>query len=330
MTREITLTPNVGWGGEGSLGCGIGYGYLHRIPIRTASAPPLTKQNLPANASVINGGNTIDKTPLLSAIPPSNANGGANMNFTLQPVNMPPITVSMPSLFVPPPVNTNATAANETTSTTNAGMQPSSSTTNDPSQFAKYVEKRFVLIKCLCFLLRYFGDMTLNPSPSTFSNTVPTTFPSNPAMFVPTFTNTQYPTPPLPPPSAQYQSTYSGPTDQLSSTVPPPVMPPYNFAAPNPQQQQYFQPVPPSLFGDSQQQQPLFQFNPAINTYPNAFSAPPPSSFQQTSRASPFANDHHGHSHDHDGGGHGHSHDHDAGHGHSHDHSGGHGHSHDH
>jgi len=26
------LTPNTEWGGEGSLGCGIGYGYLHRIP----------------------------------------------------------------------------------------------------------------------------------------------------------------------------------------------------------------------------------------------------------------------------------------------------------
>uniref|UniRef100_A0A182K2A9 GRASP55_65 domain-containing protein n=1 Tax=Anopheles christyi TaxID=43041 RepID=A0A182K2A9_9DIPT len=32
--REVTITPNSKWGGEGSLGCGIGYGYLHRIPIR--------------------------------------------------------------------------------------------------------------------------------------------------------------------------------------------------------------------------------------------------------------------------------------------------------
>ncbi|KAL4216988.1 Golgi reassembly-stacking protein 1 [Mactra antiquata] len=30
--REVTITPNTSWGGEGSLGCGIGYGYLHRIP----------------------------------------------------------------------------------------------------------------------------------------------------------------------------------------------------------------------------------------------------------------------------------------------------------
>lgn len=32
--REVLLTPNSAWGGEGSLGCGIGYGYLHRIPVR--------------------------------------------------------------------------------------------------------------------------------------------------------------------------------------------------------------------------------------------------------------------------------------------------------
>ncbi|XP_020296469.1 Golgi reassembly-stacking protein 2 [Pseudomyrmex gracilis] len=33
--REVTITPNKTWGGEGSLGCGIGYGYLHRIPVRS-------------------------------------------------------------------------------------------------------------------------------------------------------------------------------------------------------------------------------------------------------------------------------------------------------
>jgi hypothetical protein len=32
--REVFLTPCSSWGGEGSLGCGIGYGYLHRIPVR--------------------------------------------------------------------------------------------------------------------------------------------------------------------------------------------------------------------------------------------------------------------------------------------------------
>ncbi|CAG8496356.1 5610_t:CDS:2 [Ambispora gerdemannii] len=30
--REVIITPNNAWGGEGVLGCGVGYGYLHRIP----------------------------------------------------------------------------------------------------------------------------------------------------------------------------------------------------------------------------------------------------------------------------------------------------------
>ncbi|XP_043546709.1 Golgi reassembly-stacking protein 1-like [Chiloscyllium plagiosum] len=40
--REVVVTPNGAWGGEGSLGCGIGYGYLHRIP----SLPVVPKQKV--------------------------------------------------------------------------------------------------------------------------------------------------------------------------------------------------------------------------------------------------------------------------------------------
>eukprot|EP00041_Stephanoeca_diplocostata_P016768 m.331467 g.331467 ORF g.331467 m.331467 type:complete len:477 (+) comp20478_c0_seq1:123-1553(+) len=32
--RDVTVVPNDQWGGDGCLGCGIGYGYLHRIPSR--------------------------------------------------------------------------------------------------------------------------------------------------------------------------------------------------------------------------------------------------------------------------------------------------------
>lgn len=38
--REVVVTPNSAWGGEGSMGCGIGYGYLHRIPKREDRPPP--------------------------------------------------------------------------------------------------------------------------------------------------------------------------------------------------------------------------------------------------------------------------------------------------
>lgn len=44
--REVTIIPNASWGGQGSIGCGIGYGYLHRIPIRVNyDAPTSQSQN---------------------------------------------------------------------------------------------------------------------------------------------------------------------------------------------------------------------------------------------------------------------------------------------
>ncbi|XP_051282607.1 Golgi reassembly-stacking protein 1a [Dicentrarchus labrax] len=39
VCREVVVTPNGAWGGEGSLGCGIGYGYLHRIPAANPDTP---------------------------------------------------------------------------------------------------------------------------------------------------------------------------------------------------------------------------------------------------------------------------------------------------
>ncbi|KAI1344995.1 GRASP55/65 PDZ-like domain-containing protein [Xylariaceae sp. FL0016] len=32
VTREVTITPSRDWGGEGALGCVLGYGALHRLP----------------------------------------------------------------------------------------------------------------------------------------------------------------------------------------------------------------------------------------------------------------------------------------------------------
>ncbi|KAM6161996.1 Golgi reassembly-stacking protein 1 [Erethizon dorsatum] len=56
--REVTVTPNAAWGGEGSLGCGIGYGYLHRIPTQ----PPSHHKKLP-------GAPPSDAPPSLPDVP---------------------------------------------------------------------------------------------------------------------------------------------------------------------------------------------------------------------------------------------------------------------
>ncbi|NXT47291.1 GORS1 protein, partial [Pluvianellus socialis] len=71
--REVVVTPNGAWGGEGSLGCGIGYGYLHRIPTQSLvskkkpeSKPP---SPLPEAGTPVPSTNGYTETPLLA--PPS-------------------------------------------------------------------------------------------------------------------------------------------------------------------------------------------------------------------------------------------------------------------
>lgn len=45
--REVTITPNRNWGGDGSLGCGIGYGYLHRIPAKPPNMNKVLTSTIP-------------------------------------------------------------------------------------------------------------------------------------------------------------------------------------------------------------------------------------------------------------------------------------------
>jgi len=47
--REVTITPNKSWGGQGSLGCDVGYGYLHRIPNPNAAAAHSSDCNDPGH-----------------------------------------------------------------------------------------------------------------------------------------------------------------------------------------------------------------------------------------------------------------------------------------
>ena len=81
--REVTITPNHTWGGEGSLGCGIGYGYLHRIPIRSVqehkpnnSYPSNIKTTIPSQVTATStahsgGSNVVTSIPPGFSIPPN-------------------------------------------------------------------------------------------------------------------------------------------------------------------------------------------------------------------------------------------------------------------
>ncbi|XP_073344422.1 Golgi reassembly-stacking protein 1-like [Pagrus major] len=73
--REVVVTPNGAWGGEGSLGCGIGYGYLHRIPTR--AAPPNTQNRNSLQSTVIGSSEELaasdhTEVPSVAACSPSN------------------------------------------------------------------------------------------------------------------------------------------------------------------------------------------------------------------------------------------------------------------
>jgi hypothetical protein len=39
VTRELTITPRRNWGGEGALGCVLGFGALHRVPAPLTEPP---------------------------------------------------------------------------------------------------------------------------------------------------------------------------------------------------------------------------------------------------------------------------------------------------
>lgn len=92
--REVTITPNSRWGGEGSLGCGIGFGYLHRIPVRGGGLPPTTV-TIGGNSTNLNA----EKQPLLQQ---------EEVNANVQFSNVPPPTV-LPPVYTFPNQNTNTT-----------------------------------------------------------------------------------------------------------------------------------------------------------------------------------------------------------------------------
>lgn len=62
--RDVTVIPNDQWGGEGCLGCGIGYGYLHRIPSRE-------DRELLIKKSTDDGQTVVNMTAVPAATPPA-------------------------------------------------------------------------------------------------------------------------------------------------------------------------------------------------------------------------------------------------------------------
>ncbi|XP_035474966.2 Golgi reassembly-stacking protein 2 isoform X1 [Scophthalmus maximus] len=82
--REVVVTPNGAWGGEGSLGCGIGYGYLHRIPTRPVQPNNQSKSALQSAVAgrseelVGSDHAEVQEPPVGECSPPSVGESGLN------------------------------------------------------------------------------------------------------------------------------------------------------------------------------------------------------------------------------------------------------------
>ncbi|XP_071383682.1 Golgi reassembly-stacking protein 2-like [Centroberyx affinis] len=71
--REVVVTPNGAWGGEGSLGCGIGYGYLHRIPTRPLQPNTQSESNLQSTVTQVDTNQELPEVPSVDASSPCGA-----------------------------------------------------------------------------------------------------------------------------------------------------------------------------------------------------------------------------------------------------------------
>jgi hypothetical protein len=70
VTREVTIQPSRDWGGEGALGCVLGYGALHRLPA------PLSEPVHAPGETLFDGGDSSHPSQFVPAAAPYVASGG--------------------------------------------------------------------------------------------------------------------------------------------------------------------------------------------------------------------------------------------------------------
>ncbi|XP_054602912.1 Golgi reassembly-stacking protein 2 isoform X4 [Nothobranchius furzeri] len=94
--REVVITPNSDWGGEGSLGCGIGYGYLHRIPTQLVAEEKTFELPPHAEASSKDGFTEVHLSAVIPTVPmdvSSSASTGLEQHLTSLSVSSGSMTV---------------------------------------------------------------------------------------------------------------------------------------------------------------------------------------------------------------------------------------------
>ncbi|XP_055837259.1 Golgi reassembly-stacking protein 2 isoform X2 [Episyrphus balteatus] len=145
--REVSLKPNSKWGGDGSLGCGIGFGYLHRIPIQAVSNETKSALKLPTSADANVPTNVaLQAARPAESMPPVSQPTSVNPSFPYIPpltnaFTLPPPNASGPVAAVattaPSDINNLANLQITSTSTTTvpkSEQQPSTNPVGIPPQ----------------------------------------------------------------------------------------------------------------------------------------------------------------------------------------------------
>lgn len=97
VTRVITITPSKDWGGDGALGCVLGFGALHRIPA------PLTEPTQAPGETLFESGNeqySYQPAADSASQPPAADESGQDF---LIPANMPMASPAAAAPGAPPP-----------------------------------------------------------------------------------------------------------------------------------------------------------------------------------------------------------------------------------
>ncbi|KAI9770993.1 MAG: hypothetical protein M1840_002697 [Geoglossum simile] len=82
VTRPLTINPTRHWGGEGALGCVLGFGALHRLPAPLQEPPQAPGETLFESARLSHDSNPPSLQP--QAITPANTNNDFLVPATLQ------------------------------------------------------------------------------------------------------------------------------------------------------------------------------------------------------------------------------------------------------
>lgn len=213
--REVTLVPSGNWGGEGSLGCNIGYGYLHRIPIQTdlemkPKAPP-TIPTPPAKQQ-----KPLPEKPAGPTTVQQSSSSSPLTNSSPQPYNPPPATYNPPTAAPYPPLPVTYASPPETYSY--GGTNPYSA--GIPSSNAAF---------------NPYGSWNV-PHPATVGGaaTIPT------AVFTPSSAQAVFPQP-------QPQPGETAPNVATPATAPSTVSPPPSVITPTPVSPGVLQPSIPGM-----------------------------------------------------------------------------------